>query len=110
MILGQKQPFLAIFSKCVTFVLHFWPLSHFFSLFNVKKKYRYLIIILVVILAFCISICFIPINATKFIPVIEKQVAKDLGINIHIERLILRLGPSLKVKTPMMHIMYEDDT
>ena len=73
-----------------------------------KKKYRYLIIIFVVILAFCISICFIPINATKFIPVIEKQVAKDLGINIHIERLILRLGPSLKVKTPMMHIMYED--
>ena len=78
------------------------------KLFSMKKKYRYLIIIFVVILAFCISICFIPINATKFIPVIEKQVAKDLGINIHIERLILRLGPSLKVKTPMMHIMYED--
>ena len=73
-----------------------------------KKKYRNLIITVVIILAFCVSVCFIPIDATRFIPSIEKQVTKDLGINIHIERLILRLGPSLKVKAPAMHIMYED--
>lgn len=72
------------------------------------KKYKNLIIILLVVLAFCISICFIPIDATRFIPAIESQVTKDLGIKIHIERLILRFGPSLKVKAPVMHIMYED--
>jgi len=73
-----------------------------------KKKYKNLIIIFLVLLTFCISICFVPIDATRFIPAIEAQVTKDLGINIHIERLILRLGPSLKVKAPAMHIMYED--
>lgn len=73
-----------------------------------KKKYRNLIICLFVLLAFCISICFVPIDATRFIPAIESQVTKDLGVKIHIERLILRLGPSLKVKAPVMHLMYED--
>ena len=72
------------------------------------KKYRNYIISFVVILAFCISICFIPIDATRFIPSIESQVTKDLGIKIHIEKLILRLGPQLKVKAPVMHMMYED--
>ena len=69
------------------------------------KKYRNYIISFVVILAFCISICFIPIDATRFIPSIESQVTKDLGIKIHIEKLILRLGPQLKVKAPVMHMM-----
>ena len=78
------------------------------KLFDMKKKYRNIIIIAVVILACLISICFIPINASKFIPLIENQIAKDLGINVHIERLILRLGPSLKIKAPAMYIMYED--
>ena len=72
------------------------------------KKYRNYIIAAFIILAFCISICFIPIDASHFIPTIERQVTKDLGINIHIEKLILRLGPSLKVKAPVMHMMYED--
>ena len=72
------------------------------------KKYRNFIIIFFVVLAFCISICFVPIDATRFIPAIEAQVTKDLGVKIHIERLILRFGPSLKVKAPVMHIMYED--
>ncbi len=72
------------------------------------KKYRNYIIAFLVLLTFCVSICFVPINATRFIPAIEEQVTKDLGIKIHIEKLILRLGPSLKVKAPVMHIMYED--
>ncbi len=72
------------------------------------KKYKYIIASSVVLLAFCISICFIPINATRFIPSIEAQVSKELGVKIHIERLILRLGPSIKVKAPSMHIMYAD--
>ena len=73
-----------------------------------KKKYKYIIISFVVLLAFCISICFVPINATRFIPLIETQVTRELGVKIHIERLILRLGPSLKVKAPAVHIMYAD--
>ena len=72
------------------------------------KKYRNYIIIALAIIAFCVSICFVPIDATRFVPAIEAQVTKDLGIKIHIEKLILRLGPSLKVKAPMMHMMYED--
>ena len=47
------------------------------------KKYRNFIIIFFVVLAFCISICFVPIDATRFIPAIEAQVTKDLGVKIH---------------------------
>ena len=72
------------------------------------KKYKNYIICLLVLLALCVTVCFIPINATKLIPAIESQVTKDLGIQIHIEKLILRLGPSLKVKAPIMHMMYKD--
>ena len=72
------------------------------------KKYKNYIIIALAVIAFCVSICFVPIDATRFIPAIESQVTKDLGIKIHIEKLILRFGPSLKVKAPVMHMMYED--
>ena len=54
------------------------------------KKYRTYIIVFAAFLAFCITICFIPIDASKFIPQIESQAEKDLGIKIHIEKLILR--------------------
>jgi hypothetical protein len=72
-----------------------------------KKYSKYLVLILCLIIVL-VSICFIPISATSLIPTIEEQVSKDLGVNIHIERLILRVGPLLKVKAPVMHIMYED--
>lgn len=72
------------------------------------KKYKNYIIIGLAVIAFCVTICFVPIDASRLIPTIEKQVTKDLGINIHIEKLILRLGPTLKVKAPVMHVMYED--
>ncbi len=72
------------------------------------KKYSKYLLIGFCILAILVSICFIPISASKLIPAIEEQASKDLGVNVHIERLILRVGPLLKVKTPIMHIMYED--
>ncbi|MBE7711801.1 MAG: hypothetical protein E7Z92_06660 [Cyanobacteria bacterium SIG31] len=72
------------------------------------KKYSKYILLAVCIIATLVAICFIPFNATKLIPTIEEQVAKDLGVNIHIEKLILRLGPNIKLKTPIMHLMYED--
>ena len=72
------------------------------------NKYKKNIIISLAVVAFFITICFIPINAYKLIPLLEEQVAKDLGVKIHIERLILRVGPSVKLKAPIMHIMYDD--
>ena len=72
------------------------------------KRYKNYFIAAFCIIAFLVSICFIPINASGMIPDIEEQVAKDLGVKIHIERLILRVGPLLKVKAPIMHMMYED--
>ena len=72
------------------------------------KKYSKYLIAAVCLLAFLITLCFIPINASKLIPTIEKQVSNELGVNIHIERLILRVGPLIKVKAPIMHMMYED--
>ena len=76
--------------------------------FNMIKKYRKYIITLILIIAMCVSICFIPIDATRFIPVVEKQFQQDLGVQVHIERLIFRFGPALKIKAPVMHILYED--
>ena len=72
------------------------------------KKYKNYIISFLIIIVFCISICFIPIDATRFIPQVEKQFSHELGIQIHIEKLIFRFGPTLKIKAPVMHLMYED--
>lgn len=72
------------------------------------KKYSKYLIIGLFILAILISVCFIPISASKLIPMFEEQASKDLGVKVHIERLILRVGPFLKVKAPIMHVMYED--
>lgn len=72
------------------------------------KKYSKYLIIALIIIAALVSVCFIPINASKLIPTIEKQVSSELGVKIHIERLILRVGPLIKVKAPIMHMMYED--
>ena len=72
------------------------------------RKYNKIIIFIFALLTALISICFVPINASKLIPVIEKQAADEFGIKIHIEKLILRVGPSLKIKAPVMHLMYND--
>lgn len=72
------------------------------------KKYRNLIIAIIITITVLISICFIPISVSKLIPTIEAQISKDLGVDVHIEKLILRLGPGLKLKTPLMHVMYKD--
>ena len=71
------------------------------------KKYGKIIIIILAVIAALVAVCFIPINASRLIPTIEKQVAKDLGIDIHIEKLILRVGPFIKIKAPIMHMMYK---
>ena len=45
-----------------------------------KKKYRNYIIVFTILLALCITVCFIPIGVSRLIPVIEKQVSDDLGV------------------------------
>lgn len=72
------------------------------------KKYRNYIIAGLVFTLVVIVLCFIPIRVTKLIPIVESQATKDFGVNAHLEHLVLRIGPSLKLKTPIMHIMYED--
>ena len=72
------------------------------------KKYSKYLITLAILIAAITSVCFIPIGISRFIPVIEKQVAEEYGIEVHIEKLVMRIGPSLKVKTPIMHVMYSD--
>ena len=72
------------------------------------KKYKnYVITLLIILTAFAV-LCFIPISASKMIPVVEKQVAENLGADVHLEHLVLRIGPKLKAKTPIVHLMYED--
>ena len=73
-----------------------------------SEKYIKPLIILACTTLFFTTICFIPIRVSKLIPIIEECVAQDLGINIHVERLILRFGPQLKLKTPIMHVTYSD--
>ena len=72
------------------------------------KRYRKYILGIVLIIALCASVCFIPIDATRFAPNVEKQIADELGIKIHIDQLIFRFGPSLKIKSPNMELMYND--
>ena len=72
------------------------------------KKYGKYIIALIILLSAAISVCFIPIGISKYIPLVEKQVKEEYGIDVHIDKLILRLGPSLKIKAPIVHMIYPD--
>lgn len=72
-----------------------------------KKYSKYLIILFVILSAMIIS-CFIPIKANKLIPIIETQIANDIGVKVHMDKLILRTGPFLKLKTPVIHVLYND--
>ena len=72
------------------------------------KKYKNYIVAIISIVLLFTTICFVPISARKLIPLVEKQTERDFGINTHLEHLVLRIGPQLKLKTPIMHLMYED--
>ena len=72
------------------------------------KKYRNYIIVLLSLILTLTVLCFIPISARRLIPLVEHQAMKEYGINVHLEHLVLRLGPQLKLKTPIMHLTYED--
>ncbi|MBQ7764700.1 hypothetical protein IJ384_04965 [bacterium] len=72
------------------------------------KKYRKIIFIVFFLVAFFTTICFIPIRASKLIPIIEEQITSELGVNAHLDKLVLRFGPNLKVKAPIVHVTYKN--
>ena len=72
-----------------------------------NKINKYIIALSIVVVALII-LCFIPISVTRLIPVIEEQVSDELGVKVHLERLILRVGPTIKIKAPILHLLYED--
>lgn len=72
------------------------------------KKYKNFLLIGFILLSLFVTLCFIPINATRLIPVIENQINEELGVKVHIERLVLRIGPYIKLKAPIVHVLYED--
>ena len=53
------------------------------------KKYKKYFIGLILVIILCISICFIPIDATRFVSEVEKQAMQELGVDVHIDKLIL---------------------
>ena len=56
------------------------------------KKYKNYLIILTIVISFLVGVCFIPVGISKFIPIIEQQVEADLGIKVHLDKLIMRVG------------------
>lgn len=72
------------------------------------KKYGKYILLSIIIVMTLVLVCFIPIRVSKLIPIIEERVSTNIGAKVHIDKLVLRLGPSIKLKTPIMHVMYED--
>ena len=63
---------------------------------------------LIILFAAIISLCFIPFNANKFIPIVEKQVQDKYGINAHLDKLILKIGPSIILKSPSINLSYNN--
>lgn len=78
------------------------------SFYSMLKRYKNIIITFFLVITFCISICFVPINATHLIPMVEEQAKQEYGLEVHVEKLIFRFGPALKIKAPVMHVMYPD--
>ena len=70
-----------------------------------KKYSKYIIALLSIVITLTVM-CFIPIGISKYIPLVEQQVSKEYGINVHIDKLVLRIGPMIKVKAPVVHLIY----
>ena len=65
---------------------------------------------IIILFAAIIALCFIPFNANKFIPIVEKQVQDKYGINAHLDKLILKIGPSIILKSPSINLSYNNNS
>ena len=72
------------------------------------KKYSKYLIAIIVLITLVVSVCFIPISVSRFIPALETRMSEEIGANVHIDKLILRVGPYIKLKTPRMHVVYDN--
>lgn len=52
--------------------------------------------------------CFIPFSVSNFIPVLKSQIEQQYGIAIDTNKLILKVGPSIVVKSPNVDLLYPD--
>ena len=75
---------------------------------KIIKKYKIIITIFLILLTVLTTVSFIPISSSKLIPVIKKQIYAEYGVDAHIDKLILRVGPIIKIKAPIVHLMYKD--
>ena len=75
---------------------------------SIMKKYRNYIILVLFLTTLLITFCFIPISASKLIPIVESQIMAEYGVQAHLEKLILRVGPLVKIKAPVIHLTYDD--
>lgn len=56
-----------------------------------------------------ITLCFIPFNANKFIPLVKEQVAEQYGLNLDTAKLVLKVGPSIIIKSPSITLKYNQN-
>ena len=75
---------------------------------KIIKKYKIIITIFLILLTVLTTVSFVPISSSKLIPVIKKQIYAEYGVDAHIDKLILRVGPIIKIKAPIVHLMYKD--
>ena len=56
-----------------------------------------------------ITLCFIPFSANKFIPLVKEQVAEQYGLNLDTAKLVLKVGPSIIIKSPSITLKYNQN-
>ena len=56
-----------------------------------------------------IILCFIPFNANKFIPILQNQIKDKYGFNVTTDKLIIKFGPSIILKSPKLNISYDNN-
>lgn len=76
--------------------------------YNLRPLYmKKVLILLGIVVSILFILCFIPFNADKFIPTIEKQVENQYGVTLKTDKLTVQFGPSLVVKSPQMTLFYD---
>lgn len=66
------------------------------------------IVVISVLLCVSIVLCFVPFNANKFIPLVKQQIEEQYGLILDIDKLTLKVGPSIIIKSPLVSISYDN--
>ena len=57
-----------------------------------------------ILLSLFISICFIPFNVDKLIPILKTEIQNQLGVKVELNKLILKIGPEIIIKSPDVNL------